>query len=411
MSHRKHSKALVAGRCAILLVCLTILWPTLVNGQAGESIPELKAQARNLIDQLRYTEAVPVLEKIAAAEPNDAETHYFLGSALLGVVANTTGENAQRQLRLKARAEFLKAKQLGNKATNLDAMIESLAADGSGHKAFSDKAEAEASMKEGEASFARGQLDDAFRSYQKALKLDPTLYYAALFSGDVKMQNGDFAGAEVWYQRAIAIDPNKETAYRYSASPLMKQQKYDEARDRYVEAFIVEPYNSFTASGLNQWAQITNNSLAHPQIDIPVSVTFDDKGNVKINLDAAVMLGKDDGSFAWIIYGTTRSTWQKETFKKTFPGEPAYRHSLAEEADALRAVIQMASADKKTKVLSPPLAKLKKLNDEGLLEAYILLARADRGIAQDHAAYLKAHRDKLRQYTLDYVTKSGGNDK
>src|SRR5947207_3047633 len=83
-----------------------------------------------------------------------------------------------------------------------------------------------------EAAYARGSLDDAFKLYQQALAVDPKLYYAALFSGDVMMQKEDFKQAEVWYQRAIQIDPNKETAYRYSATPLMKQHKYDEALAR-----------------------------------------------------------------------------------------------------------------------------------------------------------------------------------
>ena len=119
--------------------------------------------------------------------------------------------------------------------------------------------------------------------------------------------------------------------------------------------------------------------------------------------------GKDDGSSAWIVYGGTRSTWHKEKFAKAFPGEKTYRHSLAEEADALRSVITLATSDKKTKTLSPSLAKLKKLNDEGLLEAYILLALPDEGISQDHPAYLKQNRDKLRRYMVEYVVTGGGN--
>ena len=51
----------------------------------------------------------------------------------------------------------------------------------------------------------------------------------------------------------------------------------------------------------------------------------------------------------------------------------------------------------------------KKLNDEGLLEAYILLARPDAGIVKDHPAYLRANRDKLRRYVLNYVSKGGGD--
>jgi hypothetical protein len=81
---------------------------------------------------------------------------------------------------------------------------------------------------------------------------------------------------------------------------------------------------------------------------------------------------------------------------------------LAEEVDALRSVLSTATTDKRTKNLSPSLAKLKKLDDDGLLEAYILMARPDEGIAQDHPAYLKHNRDKLRRYVNEYVITNGG---
>jgi len=411
MFHNYSRTALITTRLAMLLVCLATLWPAAgVNGQTPENIDDLKARVTVLLKETRYTEAVPLLEKIVAAEPDGADGHYFLASAILGLIPNTKDEAGKKQLRLRARAEFLKAKELGHTAPNLNAMIESLPPSGAGPEAFSNKAQADKFMNEGEALFSQGKMDDAFKAYQKALEIDPQLYHAALFSGDVQMQKGDFAKAELWYQRAIAIDPNKETAYRYSATPLMKQGKFEEARDRYIEAFITEPFNSFTVAGFTQWAQATQTPLAHPKIDIPTSVTFDEKGDVKINLDSSALLGgKDDGSFAWISYGATRSSWHKEKFKQTFPGEGSYRHTLAEEADALRSVINIATADKETKKLSPALAKLKKLNDAGLLEAYILLARPDAGIARDHSAYLRANREKLRRYVLEYVVKGAGN--
>ncbi len=121
------------------------------------------------------------------------------------------------------------------------------------------------------------------------------------------------------------------------------------------------------------------------------------------------MLGgkKDDGSSAWLVYGVTRAGWQKE-FVKKFPNEKAYRHSLAEELDALQSVVRLAAADKKTKNLSPSLLKLKELNDKGLLESYILLARADQGISQDYVEYLKTNREKLRRYVVEYILNGGG---
>ena len=61
------------------------------------------------------------------------------------------------------------------------------------------------------------------------------------------------------------------------------------------------------------------------------------------------------------------------------------------------------------KALNPSLAKLKKLDSDGLLEAYILIGIPDEGIAEDFPAYLQKNRDKLRQYVLKYVLTGGGD--
>lgn len=335
---------------------------------------------------------------------------FQLGFALVAQ-ANTTIETADKQaLRVRARNAFIRAKELGVGEPIVEALIQSLPPDGSDASSFSKNVLANAVMVEAESFFGQGKLDEALKDYQKALSLDPKLYHAALFSGDVYMQRGDLSQASAWYEKAIAMDPMIETAYRYSATPLMKQGKTDAARERYIEAFITEPYNRFARAGLIQWAQVTKTTLAHPQIDVPTNVTFDEKGNAKINLDASALLGaQDDGSFAWISYGATRSAWHKEKFAKAFPNERVYRHSLVEEADALRSVVRLAALDKKTKKLSPSLAKLKQLDAEGLLEAYILLAQPDQGIASDHPAYLKANREKLHRYVAVHVIDNGPN--
>lgn len=404
MSHRK----LLVALLALLVLSVANASPTQAQSQ---STAELKQQAGELMNQNKFTEALPLLEKLAAAEPNNGETQFYLAFALLGQSKNTNDAAARKTLRARARQAFVKAKSLNYDEPKLDALINSLPEDGSDSPGgFTPNTKANQVMEEAEALFSQGKQDEALKKYQEALALDPKLYHAALFSGDVYMQKGDFKNAEIWYQKAIAIDPDKETAYRYSATPLMKQRKIEEARDRYVEAFIVEPYSQFARGGLIQWGQATQTKLAHPDIAIPTNVTFDEKGDAKINLDASALLGgKDDGSFAWISYGATRSAWRKEKFARTFPNEKAYRHSLAEEADALRSVISVATADKKNKKLSPSLTRLKKLDEEGLLESYILLARPDDGIAQDHPAYLKQNRDKLRNYMMQYVVKGGGN--
>jgi tetratricopeptide (TPR) repeat protein len=378
-----------------------------VSAQTGQSVEELKAKVFELTAQTNYLEALPLLEKLVVAEPDNARMHFLLGFALIAQANNTKDVDQRIALSKRARASFVRAKELNIQEPVVDALIASIPLDGSLGQSFSENIAANSLMTQAEAFFSQGKLDEALGNYQKALKLDPKLYHAALFSGDVFVSKEDFANAELWYQKAIDIDPTKETAYRYSATPLMKRGKTAEARDRYIEAFITEPYNKFAVAGLVQWAQATNTSLAHPAIDVPTSVTFDEKGDTKVNLDASA-LGGDDGSFAWISYGATRSKWHKETFVQKYPGQK-YRHSLAEEAEALRSVLTLATSDKKPKALSPALVKLKKLNDEGLLEAYILLAKPDEGIAQDHPAYLKENREKLRRYAVQYVVTGGGN--
>lgn len=398
--------------CKLTAHCLLLSALALTQfsyAQTSEDVPALKQKVEALIKEQKYTEALPFLEKLAVAEPANAETRFQLGFALLAQGNNTKDRAARKALRIRARNSFLKAKELGNTEPLVEGLIQSIAPDGSGGNNFSANDEANDLMVEAEAFFAQGKLDDALKNYQKALQLDPKSYEAALFSGDVYTHKGDFAQAETWYQKAIAINPNKETAYRYSATPLMKQGKKEVARDRYIEAFICEPYSNFARNGLVNWGKVTDTSLAHPNIEIPTNVTADEKGNTKIDLNASTLLsGTEDGSFAWISYGATRALWRKEKFAKAFPNEKAYRHSLAEEADAIRSVLSLAMGDKKVKNLNPALAKLKKLNDEGLLEAYILLGRPTQGIAEDHAAYLKQNRDKLRRYLLEYVVTGGG---
>ena len=61
----------------------------------------------------------------------------------------------------------------------------------------------------------------------------------------------------------------------------------------------------------------------------------------------------------------------------------------------------------RVKTLEPSLETLVKLNDAGLLEAYVLFARPDQGIVRDYAAYRATNRDKLRKYWLDVAVIKG----
>lgn len=129
-----------------------------------------------------------------------------------------------------------------------------------------------------------------------------------------------------------------------------------------------------------------------------ITVGADGKTNSTVNISPLA----DDGSIAWIMYVTTRELWRKEKFAKTHPKEKEYRHSLAEEAEALREVVN-GTKTFKAKKLNEQIELIAKLDKEGLLESYILMAIPDNGIAEDHAAYVRSNRDKMRQYVKKYV--------
>lgn len=370
-----------------------------ISGFGQPDLQKLRADAFGLMDAQRYTEALPLLEQVAAAMPRDSAVLRQLAFAFLGQATNTADPAVAKALRARARSSFVRARDAGDDSQLVSAMIDSIPPDGGDGSTFTLDKQAQELMQKGEASFTSGKLDDALDMYQQAFKLDPKLYHAALFSGDVYLHKQKYDEAEAWYQKAIAIDPDIETAYRYSATPLMRQGKFEKARDRYVEAWITEPYNKLAVSGLIQWGQTTRTRLSHPKLDIPQTKTGPDgKENTTINVNPLA----DDDSMAWIAYSATRAGWKKERFARAFPGEKAYRHTLAEEADALRSVVSMAKT-LKAKKPSSQIALIEKMDKEGVLEAFVLMAVPDRDIAADHPAYLRTNRDKLRKYVLDYV--------
>jgi hypothetical protein len=80
---------------------------------------------------------------------------------------------------------------------------------------------------------------------------------------------------------------------------------------------------------------------------------------------------------------------------------------MKEEATALRIVAELVANDVKTGKLKfvndPSLAILLKLNQANLIEAYVLFARADDGIAQDYEAYRRDNRAALRRYWSEFA--------
>ena len=395
--------------CSILILVLSLL--AISRSTTAAQDPPERQQAFQLYKEGKYTEALPLFEKLEKASPNDPQVLETYGLIMFGQTAVLKEAAARKEARRRARELFVRAAKAGANGPLVKSMIETIPVDGGDDVGFSTKKEVDEAMREGEAAFVSGDYPKAIESYQRALLFDPKLYEAALFTGDVYYKSAEQRKAGEWFARAIAINPDRETAYRYWGDSLMKQGRVTEAGDKFVEAFIAEPYNRLARSGLLQWADKVNIELAHPKVSIPTSVTSQQNGSTTINIDPKALNDDKNGSgAAWTTYGLVRAAWVAGEFAKQYPTEKKYRHTLKEETTALRAALKVLSEQKNLdpKTIDPSLQVLAKLDNEGLLESYILLARADPGIAQDFTPYRKDNIDKLRRYVVDYVMTGGG---
>ena len=362
-----------------------------------------RQQALSLLNQGRCQAALPLAEDLVAANPDDAVAQGWLGYCLFNKSRLTANPDEAQALRKRAREAAVRSRQLGNKWPLLNDLFIAIDTPGAAEQPFSSNAEANAKMKEGEAAFSKGDNEGALAAYSAALKLDPQLYHAALFAGDVCFRAKDTACAADWFSKAVAIAPTHETAYRYWGDALMAAGKMMEARDKFIEAVIAEPGQKPWA-GLMNWAKRNDCTLTAPKIDRPkIEARLGDNPQT-MTVSPQDLEDKDGtGRAAWLAYGITRAAWRQALFAKTYPNETQYRHTLAEETAALTAV---ANAVERLNAphLDPLLANVLALKRDGLLEAWILLnGGPDPSLAPDYAPYRDAHHAEIRAYFDKYI--------
>jgi tetratricopeptide (TPR) repeat protein len=279
---------------------------------------------------------------------------------------------------------------------------------------FAQGSPAQALMNEAEKAFSAGDYQTAMTKYVAAAAADPHLYVAALYAGDAAFHQHDLPTAAQWFARAIAIDPNRETAYRYWGDAILLLGNDPEAaKNKFIDAVVAEPYSRLSWQGLQQWAVRQKAVLSSPRIDRPAAPTVDPNNpkNITINIDPDTTdETKHPGGSAWVVYSLCRAGYHGDQFKKQFPNEKEYRHTLQEEDGCLTMVVTGLGERKlKPQDLDESLRNLLEVYDAGMLDCWILINGADQGIVQDYAAYRDAHRQLLHDYLARFVVHGGVN--
>jgi tetratricopeptide (TPR) repeat protein len=381
-----------------LLLALNLLSLQIITAQQANNIQAQKrAEAMKMVEENRYIDALPVLEKLAPQMPKDAEIWAHYGIAILVKSSTLKTPEERKAERKRGREALAKAAQLGTTIELALHYLETIPPDGGTEDNFSGgNPEVEKALREGEGFFGRGEYDKAFAAYEKAYKIDPKNYEAVVFMGDSLYAQKKYKESEPWFAKAVEINPDREFAYRFWGDALYYQNKYKEAYQKFAEAFAAEPFSRMARDRFFRFIQEVNAEFA------PVSIITPPGGEVAgvIKLDPAIFKAAD-GTANWKFYTETRDAWKATEFKKQFPKESVYRHTLAEESAALRKVIEAVKKDKQIKIMDESLANLIKLDEMGLLESYILFVRIDDGLAEDYYPYREKNREKLRRFVTN----------
>lgn len=357
-----------------------------------------RRDAMRLSAEHRDLEALPLFEELAREKADDRVVQEGLAKGLIIKAATVPSDEAAALLR-RARSILLELKKTGKLSNLAQIYVDAIPPDGAPPK-FSDRGDVQAAMQAGEAAFARHDFVAARRSYQQVLKLDPRSHEAALFIGDSYFVENKLDEARTWFTRAAIMAPNSSTPHRYLGDALSKAGEDDLARLSYLDGILAEPYNRRPWMSLSQW--LSSKRIPASRLEV-VPADLEAKGKAPAE---APKPDADDGRSHWHLYAETLDAWAKDRFKAVMPEENAYRHSLAEEVDALRTVAKAVDADiqaGRIKEPHPGFVNLIKLDREGLLEPHILYFRANAGIAQDYAPYREKHRGELRRYLTQYV--------
>jgi tetratricopeptide (TPR) repeat protein len=372
---------------------------------AGTGQDNTAAQANELYTAGKRLQALPLYEELAKANPK--EWIYFERLADCLAVKSHDSDPAQAKvLRTRMRDAARQAVGLGdpNAIMKVLASVDPDLIPGP----IAPSSPASSILEDAEKAFRAGDYPAAMAKYVEAADADPRLYEAPLYAGDIAFRQQDAATAGKWFARAIAADPNRETAYRYWGDTLLRVQNDPAAAEsKFIDAVVAEPYNKMSWQGLQNWAAREKGVIRAPKIDRPAGPVVDAKNpkNIAIDIDPVATDDKQHpGSSAWMMYSLMRGGYHGDLFKKNFPNEKVYRHSLKEEDLALSMVATTVKERKiKPENLDENLRNLVELNDAGMLDCWILINGADQGIAQDYDAYRKDHRQLLHDYLARFV--------
>jgi tetratricopeptide (TPR) repeat protein len=360
-----------------------------------------RQEAMRLYKEHKLGEAAEWWQKVVARYPGDVAAHEALGSSLLIRAAEQSDRKNKIPDRVQAHAELMRAQELGDNSDLCKALLSAVPEDGS-EVHYPNQKEANAALARGDAALERLDWDGAVKEYSLAVELSPDNYFTPVGIGLKYARLKQWTEAGKWYALSLRINPDGGAAYGNWVEALVEAGEMKEAREKLVQGLLISD-GSYINLPLNMWLNANHLSLKKIDIKVPDEYPIGKTGTMIVVNPA--WLGKNDGRDAWLMYPRTRRLWKNEKYFNEFQ-ITSYRHSLAEEVDALSQVVAAFNeslAKGNVKEPDPALMLLSRFQSEGLLEAFVLLIQHDKEVNAELYRYQTQHRDKLMEFADKYI--------
>lgn len=358
-----------------------------------------RQEALRLYKEHKLADAAEWWQKVVVKYPADMDAHEALGASLLNRADLQSDGSKKQSDRLVARAELVRAKELGDKSDLCTALLSTIPEDGREVR-FLNYQTLLTIVPIGHPPTQRG-LEIA-GEYAFATEHEDFSYLVAERIGLDYAQLKQWNKAEEWYARAMQLKPDEQSIYGNWVEALVSAGKMKEAREKLIQGLLVSD-GSYINLPLNMW--LNANHLKLKKIDVKVPYEYPTGKTATMIVVDPAWLGKNDGRDAWLMYPRTRRLWKNEKYFNEFH-MIGYRHSLAEEVDALSQVVAAFNeslAKGNVKEPDPALMLLSRFQAEGLLEAFILLVERDTDVGGEFFLYVAKHRDKLMEFADKYI--------
>lgn len=211
-------------------------------------------QAQALIAVGRQADAVPLLQRTIAAEPESPYPRYVLAACFIDL-ARHDDACKMAESAIAVSPEFSPAHQmhslallgLGKRKAALDAAAEAVRLSPS---------DADAMMALGEAQLANRQFDDAVRSADRVLALDSASFEGHYLLGRIALGRKRWKEAEAHCREALRIDPRSWVAMNNLGVALQGRGRHKEAVAAFENAAKLNPKDELVRRNLFSQSQI-----------------------------------------------------------------------------------------------------------------------------------------------------------